>query len=245
MKNKKITAILALFLGGLGAHRFYLGQTKRGFLALLFCWTFIPAFIGIFDFIFFAYMSKERFELKYNNNDDEFYCTFCSEQLSQDTVSYLGIRVKIDRFYEIFGLCKDCFKKNRHDILETWQSTYYKEDFIVLNEYEDEDEDENKYENKKSPEKYKFELLGEHNNTKLKALVYILYVDTKRQSSRREIKIILFNSMKNGDYKIRAFCHKRNSIRTFRLSRIVELTDLATGEIYDDPEKYFSNKLMQ
>jgi TM2 domain-containing membrane protein YozV len=30
MKDKKTAAILALFLGGLGIHRFYLGQTVKG-----------------------------------------------------------------------------------------------------------------------------------------------------------------------------------------------------------------------
>ncbi len=38
--------LLALFLGGFGAHRFWLGEIKAGFLYLIFCWTYIPSFIG-------------------------------------------------------------------------------------------------------------------------------------------------------------------------------------------------------
>jgi TM2 domain-containing membrane protein YozV len=66
MKDKTIAAILAFFIGGLGAHRFYLGQTGLGFLYLLFCWTFIPAFIALIDFICFLAMSTDSFDSKYN-----------------------------------------------------------------------------------------------------------------------------------------------------------------------------------
>lgn len=66
MKNKTTAAILAFFLGGIGVHRFYLGQTGLGILSLLFCWTFIPAIIAFVDFIIFLTMDEDRFNLKYN-----------------------------------------------------------------------------------------------------------------------------------------------------------------------------------
>lgn len=66
MKDKVTAALLAFFLGGLGVHRFYLGQTGLGFLCLIFCWTLIPAFIAFIDFIIFLTMSEESFNLKYN-----------------------------------------------------------------------------------------------------------------------------------------------------------------------------------
>lgn len=44
-------AILALLLGGLGIHLFYVGKTVRGLLHLLFCWTFIPAIVALVDAI--------------------------------------------------------------------------------------------------------------------------------------------------------------------------------------------------
>ncbi|MCQ9634464.1 TM2 domain-containing protein [Chryseobacterium sp. WG23] len=66
MKSKSTTALLAFFLGGLGIHRFYLGQTVMGLLYLVFCWTFIPALIAFFDFFIFIFMSENRFNSKYN-----------------------------------------------------------------------------------------------------------------------------------------------------------------------------------
>ena len=65
-KDKNVTAILAFFLGGLGIHRFYLGQTLFAFLYLIFCWTFIPLCISIIDFFAFIFMSSNKFNKKYN-----------------------------------------------------------------------------------------------------------------------------------------------------------------------------------
>lgn len=66
MKSKSTTVILAFFLGGLGIHRFYLGQTGMGIAYLLFSWTLIPLVIAFIDFIGFLCMSDEKFNRKYN-----------------------------------------------------------------------------------------------------------------------------------------------------------------------------------
>ncbi len=41
--------LLAFFLGGLGAHRFYLDDSAKGVLYLLFCWTFFTFIIGALE----------------------------------------------------------------------------------------------------------------------------------------------------------------------------------------------------
>jgi TM2 domain-containing membrane protein YozV len=48
-KNSTLAVILALFLGGLGAHKFYMGQIGWGIVYIIFSWTFIPAIIGLIE----------------------------------------------------------------------------------------------------------------------------------------------------------------------------------------------------
>jgi len=64
-KSKIAAALLAFFLGGLGVHKFYLGQVGWGIVYLLFCWTFIPAIVAFVEFILLLTMSDERFNEKY------------------------------------------------------------------------------------------------------------------------------------------------------------------------------------
>ena len=60
-KSKGLAIVLALFLGGLGIHKFYLGKIGLGFLYLIFCWTFIPALLGVLDAIVLATRSEREF----------------------------------------------------------------------------------------------------------------------------------------------------------------------------------------
>ena len=64
-KSRVAAALFALFLGGFGGHKFYLGQVGLGIVYLLFCWTFIPAIIAFIEFILLLTMSDERFNQKY------------------------------------------------------------------------------------------------------------------------------------------------------------------------------------
>lgn len=66
MKSKSTAVILALFLGGLGIHQFYLGNNLKGIIYLIFCWTLVPCFIAIIDIILLLLMSNQRFNFKYN-----------------------------------------------------------------------------------------------------------------------------------------------------------------------------------
>lgn len=63
----RITAILlAFFLGGVGAHKFYLGQAGQGIIYLLLFWTFIPAFVAFVEMIVMMTQSDEQFDRQYN-----------------------------------------------------------------------------------------------------------------------------------------------------------------------------------
>jgi TM2 domain-containing membrane protein YozV len=65
IKNKIVAAILALILGGLGVHKFYLGQTGKGVLYLIFCWTYIPSILAFIEGIMILCSNDENFQIKY------------------------------------------------------------------------------------------------------------------------------------------------------------------------------------
>lgn len=48
-KDTTVAVLLALFLGGFGAHHFYMGNIGVGVLYAVFFWTFIPAFIAFVE----------------------------------------------------------------------------------------------------------------------------------------------------------------------------------------------------
>lgn len=58
-------SLFAIFLGGLGIHKFYLGETDKGIIYLLLCWTFIPAIIGFVEGIILLSMTDNDFHQKY------------------------------------------------------------------------------------------------------------------------------------------------------------------------------------
>jgi TM2 domain-containing membrane protein YozV len=64
-KSKVAAGVLALLLGGLGAHKFYLGSVGLGFLYLIFFWTGLPAIVGLIEGIIYLTMSDQEFEYKY------------------------------------------------------------------------------------------------------------------------------------------------------------------------------------
>lgn len=67
-KSKKLTYVLALFLGGVGIHHFYLGHYKRGILYLVFSWTYIPIFFGWIDMLFIGKWFEERISIPRKNS---------------------------------------------------------------------------------------------------------------------------------------------------------------------------------
>ncbi|WP_020375108.1 NINE protein [Sulfobacillus thermosulfidooxidans] len=68
MKNKTTAGLLAIFLGGLGVHKFYLGQMGRGIVYLLFSWTLIPAVVGLIEGILYFAQAQDVFDAKYNTS---------------------------------------------------------------------------------------------------------------------------------------------------------------------------------
>jgi TM2 domain-containing membrane protein YozV len=64
-KSRLAAILFALFLGGLGIHKFYLGRIGWGIVYLLFCWTFVPTVISVIEAILYLTMTDEAFAAKY------------------------------------------------------------------------------------------------------------------------------------------------------------------------------------
>jgi TM2 domain-containing membrane protein YozV len=52
-KSRITAGILGILLGGIGVHKFYLNKVGLGILYLAFCWTAIPAIIGLVEGIIY------------------------------------------------------------------------------------------------------------------------------------------------------------------------------------------------
>lgn len=64
-RSRVAAAVFAILLGGIGIHKFYLGRVGQGILYILFCWTFIPALIGLIEGIIYLTMTNDEFFRKY------------------------------------------------------------------------------------------------------------------------------------------------------------------------------------
>jgi TM2 domain-containing membrane protein YozV len=67
-KDRTTAGILALLLGGIGAHKFYLGETGLGVLYLCFSWTLIPAIVGFIEGLLYLTKTDEEFQRQYVND---------------------------------------------------------------------------------------------------------------------------------------------------------------------------------
>lgn len=60
-KSRVAAGLFGILLGGLGIHKFYMGKIGVGLIYILFCWTGIPAIIGLVDGILYLTESDEKF----------------------------------------------------------------------------------------------------------------------------------------------------------------------------------------
>lgn len=81
-KNRIVAALLALFLGGLGIHKFYLGKNTAGIImllvslfggVLLFVPTLVIGVIAFIEFIIYLVTSDDDFHRKYVEGDQAWF----------------------------------------------------------------------------------------------------------------------------------------------------------------------------
>lgn len=64
-KSKGVAIALAFFFGGIGIHKFYLEKPGQGILYVVFCWTFIPLILSLFEVIIMLATSNEAWAKKW------------------------------------------------------------------------------------------------------------------------------------------------------------------------------------
>ena len=64
-KNRVVAGVLAILLGDLGIHKFYLGKSTVGLLYLVFCWTGIPAVVGLIEGVLYLCTDDKTFKSRY------------------------------------------------------------------------------------------------------------------------------------------------------------------------------------
>jgi TM2 domain-containing membrane protein YozV len=109
-KNRSTAAFLAMLLGWLGAHKFYLGRPVAGVLYLLFCWSGIPGLVGLVEGIFYLVQSDSEFNRKY------------APRLAYDTPRYLGDPIDTLRRLEALRqeglISEEEFESKRRQLLD-------------------------------------------------------------------------------------------------------------------------------
>lgn len=64
-KDRVTAGVLAILLGWVGAHKFYLGETGLGVIYLCFFWTGIPGLVGLIEGILYLTKTDAEFQAQY------------------------------------------------------------------------------------------------------------------------------------------------------------------------------------
>jgi TM2 domain-containing membrane protein YozV len=115
MKNKVTAALMALFLGSIGIHKFYLGQNFAGVVYLLFFWTGLPAIIAFFEFLGLILMSDRAFDAQFNHRLPAYQNSLTKES-ARDRVAVLG---ELKKLYDMGVITAEEYEEKRRKILDS------------------------------------------------------------------------------------------------------------------------------
>jgi TM2 domain-containing membrane protein YozV len=114
MKNRVVAGLFAILLGGLGIHKFYLGQNGTGILYLVFFWTGIPWILGIIDGVILLTMSDQQFMDKYGLDSDE----TTMGAFGGSNMSTADEIKKYKDLYDSGAITQEEFEKKKKDLLK-------------------------------------------------------------------------------------------------------------------------------
>lgn len=60
-KSRVTAGVLALLLGGIGVHKFYLGKVWPGIIYLVLVWTYVPAIVALVEGIIYLTQDDNKF----------------------------------------------------------------------------------------------------------------------------------------------------------------------------------------
>lgn len=69
VRRKIKASLLGIFLGGFGAHKFFLGKNFQGVGYILFLWTGLPIFVGFIEGVRWLFMPVDDFYFDYCDED--------------------------------------------------------------------------------------------------------------------------------------------------------------------------------
>lgn len=118
MKDKTVAALIALFLGWIGIHKFYLGESGLGIIYILFSWTGIPAIIAFFECIGLFLMSEQAFNAKFNHGlqGSPSHSFSFTQESTKDKASTLG---ELKKLYEADVITAEEYEEKRRKILDS------------------------------------------------------------------------------------------------------------------------------
>jgi len=96
--NRSVAIALAWLLGGIGVHKFYLRRPGEGIVAMLFCWTFIPALLAFIEGFQYLSMDDATFAHKFGSGKSEgttIYSTTLRSAVADDYNAFLAPGVPI------------------------------------------------------------------------------------------------------------------------------------------------------
>jgi len=63
-KSKPAATLWGIFLGGFGAHKFYMGSWGWGIVYLATCWLYVPFIVALVEWVHYVLMTESEFQAK-------------------------------------------------------------------------------------------------------------------------------------------------------------------------------------